>query len=75
MGMVTHVLINNDCFSDILADPQAFVDSIRDGMNTGGVTRLDAGNRLGVGWCAMAHHSSYSIAYQNDHTKLVQVRP
>ncbi len=33
MGMVTHVLINNDCFSDILKDPEGFVRSIRDQMN------------------------------------------
>ena len=71
MGMVTHVLINNDMFGDIKLRPEGFVESIQGQMSVGGVTRLDAGERIGVGWCSFAHHSSYSMGYANNHTTLV----
>lgn len=73
MGMVTHIIINNDCFSDILNDPEGFVDSIRTQMNNGGITPLSANGRSQVGWCSLAHHSSYDHAYANDHTRMVPV--
>lgn len=72
MGMVTHILINNDAFHHIKSEPESFVRSIQAEMNYGGITELVAG-RNHVGYCSMAHHSSYSEAYQNEFTRMVKV--
>lgn len=65
MGFVTPLQINNDFFHEIEANPDAFVDEIRDLMNRGGTTRL---GRADV---KLARHSSEFHLYATKHTCLI----
>lgn len=64
MGFSTPLLINNDCFHEILENPELFTQEIQRLMNDGGRSRIGRAD------IKMAQHSSGFHLYAVKHNNL-----